>query len=85
MDHRDLEEGDELTFFYPSTEWDMAQGFECKCDAGKGVCKGTIDGAGKMGRDRLRGYWLNGYIAEMLDEMENSRLGMPTIHAGSPA
>ncbi|KAJ4309364.1 hypothetical protein N0V94_008966, partial [Neodidymelliopsis sp. IMI 364377] len=24
-----LKEGDELTFFYPSTEWSMAQPFEC--------------------------------------------------------
>lgn len=25
--------GQDMTFFYPSTEWDMAQGFECSCGA----------------------------------------------------
>lgn len=26
-----LKKGDSLEFFYPSTEWDMAQGFDCAC------------------------------------------------------
>jgi SET domain len=26
---KDLNDGDELTFFYPSTEFDMSQGFKC--------------------------------------------------------
>lgn len=25
--------GQDITFFYPSTEWDMAQGFDCACGA----------------------------------------------------
>jgi hypothetical protein len=29
--YRDISAGDELTFFYPSTEWEMAQPFECWC------------------------------------------------------
>lgn len=36
-DGEGLKEGDELTFFYPSTEWSMAQPFDCLC---KGVMKG---------------------------------------------
>lgn len=28
-----IEKGGDITFFYPSTEWDMAQGFECGCGA----------------------------------------------------
>lgn len=28
-----LKQGQDITFFYPSTEWDMAQGFECTCGA----------------------------------------------------
>lgn len=28
-----LKKGQDITFFYPSTEWDMAQGFECSCGA----------------------------------------------------
>lgn len=34
---RDIQPGDELSFFYPSTEWEMAQGFECKCGAKVGI------------------------------------------------
>lgn len=30
---RGLAEGQDITFFYPSTEWDMAQGFDCACGA----------------------------------------------------
>ena len=30
---RPISEGDELTFFYPSTEWAMAEPFECGCGA----------------------------------------------------
>jgi len=28
---RDIKKGEDLEFFYPSTEWDMAQGFDCSC------------------------------------------------------
>lgn len=65
-----IKAGDELTFFYPSSEWSMSQPFECKCGAGEGICKGTIAGAKEMGRERLKGYWLNPHIEELLDEME---------------
>lgn len=63
---RDLKEGDELTFFYPSTEWEMDQPFECAC--GEEGCRGRIEGAGKMGEKGLEGYWLNGHVREMLEE-----------------
>ncbi|KAL4921473.1 hypothetical protein BDW62DRAFT_208453 [Aspergillus aurantiobrunneus] len=68
VDNRPLNKGDALTFFYPSSEWDMAQPFECAC--GSRNCKGVIGGAGKMERDVLEGYWLNRHIVELLDERE---------------
>ena len=37
-----IKEGDEITFNYLSTEWDMAVPFECKC--GSKLCKGKISG-----------------------------------------
>ncbi|KAL6709935.1 hypothetical protein ACN47E_000720 [Coniothyrium glycines] len=61
-----LKEGDELTFFYPSSEWEMSQPFECLCKT-EG-CKGTITGAKDMERKVLEGYWLNAHIKELLDE-----------------
>ncbi|KAK1147895.1 hypothetical protein N8T08_000410 [Aspergillus melleus] len=65
---RDLKVGDALTFFYPSSEWDMDQAFECKCGAES--CKEYIKGAKDMSRDQLKGYWLNEHIRELLDERD---------------
>jgi hypothetical protein len=64
-----LSPGDELTFFYPSTEWAMAQPFDCFC--GTASCRGRIDGAGNMTPKQLEGVWLNGYIREMLAEKQS--------------
>lgn len=61
-----LKEGDELTFFYPSTEWAMAQKFACQC--GEEGCLGRIGGAGEMEGEGLRGFWLNGHVVRMLEE-----------------
>lgn len=72
VDDRDLKVGDQLTFFYPSSEWDMDQPFQCNCGAGEGVCKGVIDGAKKMDRKDLEGYWLNDHIKELLQERDSS-------------
>ncbi|EUC28372.1 hypothetical protein COCVIDRAFT_89415 [Bipolaris victoriae FI3] len=66
-----LKQGDELTFFYPSTEWSMAQPFECHCK--EEACRGVIKGAGEMEEAALRGYWLNGHIEEMLEERRAGR------------
>jgi hypothetical protein len=65
---RDLAVGDPLTFWYPSTEWEMAQPFACTC--GAEGCKGWISGARDMGAEVLAGYWLNGHIRELLAERE---------------
>lgn len=35
--------GDELRFFYPSTEWEMQEPFDCRCGAAN--CLGRIRGA----------------------------------------
>ncbi|CAK7263861.1 hypothetical protein SEPCBS57363_000771 [Sporothrix epigloea] len=66
-----LRVGDELTFFYPSTEWDMAQSFSCLC--GTSSCCGRIAGARSMSREQLAGQWLNGHIWELLDEQEQQQ------------
>ncbi|KAF2259483.1 hypothetical protein CC78DRAFT_66557 [Lojkania enalia] len=61
-----LKVGDELTFFYPSTEWDMAQPFDCRCQ--QTDCRGTISGAKDMPLAVIRKYWLNPHIEELLQE-----------------
>ncbi|KAF2494763.1 hypothetical protein BU16DRAFT_445764, partial [Lophium mytilinum] len=60
-----LQPGMELTFFYPSTEWHMAQPFKCLCGTAK--CVGTVTGARDMG-GKLAGYYLNAHIEELLVE-----------------
>jgi len=61
---RALKKGDMLTFFYPSTEWKMAQEFDCGC--GSERCLGRIMGAKDMKVEDLRRYWLNEHIEELL-------------------
>lgn len=65
VDDRPLQKGDVLSFFYPSTEWEMAQPFECMCGAGEGVCKRWIRGAKDMSDAELEGYWLNPHIVDL--------------------
>jgi SET domain len=57
---RPLEPGDELTFFYPSTEWEMAQPFVCNC--GHDSCLQLINGASHLSPETLRKYRLTDFI-----------------------
>ena len=57
-------------FFYPSTEWDMAQPFDCLC--GSETCRGRISGAGDMTAKQLSGLFLNKHIHELLEERTSS-------------
>ncbi len=59
--------GEELTFFYPSTEWRMAQPFVCYC--GKSNCCGLIEGAAQMPGEILKLYKLTNYIQRKLDRI----------------
>jgi len=56
--------GDELTFFYPSTEWMMASPFDCHC--GSPRCIGWIAGASQVPPSLLRGRPLAPHIARLL-------------------
>lgn len=64
-----IEEGDELTFFYPSTEWDMAQPFTCYC--GSHRCLGEIRGAAHISPEILAGYRLTLFIQQQLHDRSN--------------
>jgi len=52
--------GDEFTFFYPSTEWDMAEPFHCLCGSTK--CLNVIKGAKNIALDVLNTYKLTDFI-----------------------
>lgn len=53
--HTPLKVGDPLTFFYPSTEWDMEAPFTCECSAK------DDSGCGFLER-----FWLNDHIKDLL-------------------
>lgn len=56
--------GEELTFFYPSTEWAMARPFICQCGARH--CLRLVAGAKYLAVDRLAQYFINHHIREMV-------------------
>ena len=65
--------GTPVTFFYPSTEWEMAQPFDCFC--GSKECLGTISGAKDIPRQILRKYFLNQHIKQALYDSDESHRG----------
>jgi hypothetical protein len=61
---RDIAEGEEFTFFYPSTEWDMASPFQCYCN--QPGCLGYINGASHISEEILKRYKLSDFIKRKL-------------------
>jgi len=59
----DIEAGEELRFFYPATEWRIAQQFICNC--GKPSCVGLIQGAADTPSEVLNKYKLTDFIKSM--------------------
>jgi hypothetical protein len=62
-----IELGEEITFFYPSTEWCMAQTFDCNCKTEK--CLGCIQGALYLHPAILQTYKLSDYIKQKLEKL----------------
>src|SRR5882672_10132445 len=63
-----LNEGDEFTFFYPSTEWDMVQPFTCYC--GSTGCLGSIQGSLHISDEVLAKYRLTDFIKQKLQNRQ---------------
>lgn len=61
-----LQAGDELCFFYPSTEWEMAQPFVCNC--GSKNCLQLINGAAHLGMETLSRYRLTDFILQKIKQ-----------------
>ncbi|MDH5300275.1 MAG: SET domain-containing protein [Gammaproteobacteria bacterium] len=59
-----IAEGDEITFFYPATEWRMTQAFECQCRTNE--CLGVIRGAATLPKDVLARYTLAPHVQRKL-------------------
>ena len=61
---RAIKAGDQLAYFYPSTEWIMAEPFQCHC--GMSNCLGYINGASYLSKEVLANYRLSDFIHEQL-------------------
>ena len=55
---------EEMTFFYPSTEWKMAQSFQCYC--GNKNCIGEITGASLLSPRIINQYRFTDFILQQL-------------------
>ncbi len=70
--NRDLAVGDELAFFYPSTEWDSAARFDCLCGAGDGICIGVQRGSKYLPRTLLDRYFINAHVRQLFAERDGN-------------
>lgn len=61
---RPIEAGEEFTFFYPSTEWEMIQPFLCQCNSAN--CLQLIQGASYLSAETLQQYRLTDFIQQQL-------------------
>ncbi|MBA4056917.1 MAG: SET domain-containing protein-lysine N-methyltransferase [Marivirga sp.] len=59
-----ISEGEEMTFFYPSTEWDMDQAFQCHC--GTANCIESIKGAKYLSKSTVKNYRFTSFIKQKL-------------------
>jgi hypothetical protein len=69
---RPIEAGDELGYFYPSTEWDMAQSFNCLGQQSN--CMGKIQGAMYLPKKVLKNYRFTSFIQQKLKEHQSQKL-----------
>jgi hypothetical protein len=67
---RDIAAGEELTFFYPSTEWEMSAPFICLCGAPN--CIHVVAGARFLPLSTLEQHFLNRHIRELMIELLNN-------------
>ena len=66
---RDIQEGEELFFFYPSSEWEMDAPFICLCGASN--CIHVVAGARFLPLSTLENHYLNRHIRELMIELLN--------------
>ncbi|HUE97843.1 MAG TPA: SET domain-containing protein-lysine N-methyltransferase [Anaerolineales bacterium] len=75
---RDIEKGEELSFFYPATEWEMDAPFICLCGAVN--CIHVVAGARFLPLSTLENHYLNRHIREMMIELlENTELHLTKL------
>ena len=70
ISRRDIEKGEELSFFYPSTEWEMQAPFICLC--GSANCIHVVAGARFLPLSILETQYLSKHIRETIIELLNN-------------
>jgi len=61
---KEINPEEEMTFFYPSTEWEMTQPFSCYC--GSANCLRQIRGAAYLSKNTWKQYRLTDFIQNQL-------------------
>jgi len=76
---RDIEKGEELSFFYPATEWEMQAPFICLC--GSTNCIQVVAGARFLPLSTLESHYLSKHVRETVIELlENTELHLKKLH-----
>jgi hypothetical protein len=63
---REIKKGEELTVFYPATEWEMNQPFVCNCNNPE--CLGVVRGGKHLSEEEASRYRLNQHIVNKRKE-----------------
>ena len=66
---KSTEKGEELSFFYPATEWEMQAPFICLCGAAS--CIHVVAGARFLSLSTLENHYLSKHIREQMVELLN--------------
>jgi len=75
---KDIDKGDELSFFYPSTEWEMDAPFICLCGASN--CIHVVAGARFLPISVLEHHYLSKHIREiMIQELNKTESRLSKI------
>ncbi|MCX7067858.1 MAG: SET domain-containing protein-lysine N-methyltransferase [Methylococcales bacterium] len=61
---KEIAKNEEISFFYPSTEWSMSQPFKCLCNSRS--CLGMIQGAAHLENNVVINYRFSDYIQKKL-------------------
>ena len=76
---RDIASGEPLTFFYPSTEWEMERSFVCVCSSER--CVGLVAGAKYLSVAILSCYFVNEHICQMILDALSPLRGSEMVEA----
>ncbi len=69
---KEIPAGSEFAFFYPSSEWEMTQSFQCYC--GKHGCLGQIRGAAYLSQEALSQHRFTDFIQSRLAKKTDKKV-----------